>query len=134
MSHSPRESEDVEPQHTSSADENDQIDKSESRNQPKTTDDSEERDEPRQADPNQPDGGKMDETGYDFEVKEQDRWLPIANGESLPIACASHIHSICLVWTMHSTALHDAQRQGLLAASGRCGLPLTACVTNQASL
>lgn len=22
-------------------------------------------------------------TGYDFEVKEQDRWLPIANGKSL---------------------------------------------------
>ena len=32
-------------------------------------------------DMNQP---RPDELGYDFEVKEQDRWLPIANGESCP--------------------------------------------------
>lgn len=27
--------------------------------------------------------------GYEFEVKEQDRWLPIANGESYPPVLAS---------------------------------------------
>lgn len=26
---------------------------------------------------------RPEDVGYDFEVKEQDRWLPIANGESM---------------------------------------------------
>lgn len=34
------------------------------------------------------------ENDYDFEVKEQDRWLPIANGESLflPVRSAFHLN------------------------------------------
>ena len=33
-------------------------------------------------DPSDPHGPSL---GYEFEVKEQDRWLPIANGESPPL-------------------------------------------------
>lgn len=29
-----------------------------------------------------PEMNRPDDVGYDFEVKEQDRWLPIANGKS----------------------------------------------------
>jgi hypothetical protein len=46
------------------------------------------------ANPNtEDDGTKMnrgDEPPYDFEVKEQDRWLPIANGESRYLASPVH--------------------------------------------
>lgn len=33
-----------------------------------------------------------DDIGYDFEVKEQDRWLPIANGESFLTTVTSNNH------------------------------------------
>lgn len=44
-----------------------------------------ENNETAQQQPDQPEGEmntRPEELGYDFEVKEQDRWLPIANGES----------------------------------------------------
>lgn len=60
MSQSPKETEEVEPA-TQTPEEN----------------------EPQQS--NDPNEGEMslrpEDVGYDFEVKEQDRWLPIANGE-----------------------------------------------------
>lgn len=60
MSQSPRETEDVEPA-APSPDEN--------------------APEEPQTDMNRPDEPGDQGLGYDFEVKEQDRWLPIANGE-----------------------------------------------------
>lgn len=60
MSQSPRETEDVEPT-AQSGDEN----------------------EPAQQTAEETEGpmNRDEGLGYDFEVKEQDRWLPIANGE-----------------------------------------------------
>lgn len=44
-----------------------------------------------QPDPENPDiMNQHDLHGYDFEVKEQDRWLPIANGESCGTLHRSH--------------------------------------------
>lgn len=45
-------------------------------------------DAPQQPLDDQNDGemSRPEDIGYDFEVKEQDRWLPIANGESLSVA------------------------------------------------
>lgn len=38
---------------------------------------------------------KPEEFGYDFEVKEQDRWLPIANGKSEETLVAPCVPSHC---------------------------------------
>ena len=49
---------------------------------PPSPDDNEPQD-PAEGEMNRPDDGDHG-LGYDFEVKEQDRWLPIANGECEP--------------------------------------------------
>ena len=51
----------------------------------------------------QPDAGQNDDemgsrdVDYDFEVKEQDRWLPIANGES-PFLCSPTLPRVAPRW------------------------------------
>lgn len=44
---------------------------------PPTPEENENEQQPPEDEPNM----SRDDPGYDFEVKEQDRWLPIANGE-----------------------------------------------------
>ena len=46
--------------------------------------------------------------GYEFEVKEQDRWLPIANGTSISLACS-------LRFDLRKVSLPPARR-----SNGRC--------------
>jgi hypothetical protein len=47
---------------------------------------------------NRPDDHGDAGLGYDFEVKEQDRWLPIANGEcSQSPLLSSYHHHVCLL-------------------------------------
>lgn len=75
MSQSPREPEDVDATATQSPNDDDP--------QPQINDQTE---------------GEMsrpEDVGYDFEVKEQDRWLPIANGESLSVAPCVPASSPC---------------------------------------
>lgn len=87
--------------------------------------------------PNDQPGDEMntrpEDLGYDFEVKEQDRWLPIANGESranalvFPVLLPPHSVAPCVPRrTVLSLSIRDFVLWTVLFS------PLTACTSTDA--
>lgn len=124
MSQSPRASEDVEPQSASSPDENEQNDKSDAESTNKKLQKSTEDPEDRERQTSNQADQKMDDA-YDFEVKEQDRWLPIANGESHPTCPLVHLPA-CLFRSSYAYTIrqnkpeHTKHHTALIPAALRC--------------
>lgn len=124
MSQSPRESEDVEPAPPSvdenEQQDNDQADESEQQNDSNRN--QQQQDEAGNTSGAKPDMSRPEDQIYDFEVKEQDRWLPIANGE--------FILSRSLYRTFSWHASIDLSRRPLITTQHYHRIPSTTSTSN----